>query len=95
MDLGQRGFLSLDGLLLSGALAAVMLMPFAIETSGEVSFGRWAAERAVIAVFGAFAGLAFSASLGVLFPEDMASLPFTLLILASIYILTEALFTAH
>lgn len=83
MDLGQRGFFSIDGMVMAVALVAVMLMPFLLETGEEVSFGRWAAERGVIAGFGAFAGLAFSASVGTLFPQALESLPFTLLIMAS------------
>jgi hypothetical protein len=83
MDLGQRGFFSVDGIVMAVALFAVMLMPYLLETGEEVSFGRWAAERSVIAGFGVFAGLAFSASVGTLFPETLESLPFTLLIMAA------------
>jgi len=83
MDLGQRGILSVDGIVMALALGAVLLLPFALETAGEVGFGRWVAERALISVFGAFAGIAFNASIGTLFPETLAGLPFTLLIMAS------------
>jgi len=82
-DLGQRGIFSLDGIVMALALGAVMLLPFALETNGEAGFGRWVAERGLISLFGLFAGVAFSASLGSLFPESLESLPFTLLIMAS------------
>jgi hypothetical protein len=83
MDLGQRGFFSVDGIIMSIALMAVMLMPYLFETNDEVSFGRWAVERCFIAGFGMFTGLAFNASVGTVFPETLESLPFTLVIMAS------------
>lgn len=84
MDVGQRGFLSVDGAVMGIALAAVMLMPYLLETRDDVSFRHWAAGRGVIAVFGVIAGLAFSASVGTVFPQVLGSVPFTLLMVASI-----------
>jgi hypothetical protein len=83
MDLGQRGFFSVDGMIMAVALIAVMLIPYLLETNDEVSFGRWAVERGFIAGFGLFSGLAFNASVGTLFPQTLESLPFTLVIMAS------------
>lgn len=84
MDIGQKaGFLSVDGVTMIAALAAVMLLPFLLTGGEQGSFREWVVGRGVIAGFGLVSGAAFGMGVGTLFPEMFSFLPFTLLIMSA------------
>lgn len=82
MDIASKGLLSLEGLLMTPALIAVLLVPYLLVAGSDVSFGHWAAGRSVIAGFGLAIGLAFGAAVGTILPDALSPLPFTFLIMA-------------
>lgn len=84
MEIGRMGsFFTLDGILMVGALAAVMTMPFLLTGGDNTGFGNWLAGRSVIAGFGVVTGIAYAAGTGTLLPEFFSFVPFMLLIIAS------------
>ncbi|MCO6509400.1 MAG: hypothetical protein J5I65_01280 [Aridibacter famidurans] len=82
MEIGHKGLLSFEGLLMAPALAAVLVGPYLLLKGGDVSFAHWSAGRAVITVLGLALGSAFAYAVGTLLPGSFEFLPFTLLIMA-------------
>ncbi|HUF03041.1 MAG TPA: hypothetical protein VMM38_02590 [Aridibacter sp.] len=82
MEIGQSGLLSFEGLLMAPALAAVLIGPYLLNKSGDISFKHWAAGRVAITGLGLALGSAFAIAVGTLLPKSFEILPFTLLIMA-------------
>ncbi len=75
---------SMDGFLMGTTMLMVLVLPYFLPSHFEKpEFATWLMGRGAIAVFGVGLGLVFRQSLGVVLPESMKYMPFTLLIVAS------------
>lgn len=75
---------SMDGFLMGTTMLMVLVLPYFLPSQFDKPlFANWIAGRGIIAVFGILIGLAFKQSLGVVLPESLKYMPFTLLIVAS------------
>ena len=85
VDFGQSAeLLSLNSAFSLLTLGMVLVLPFFLPTDAEKpDFLNWVLGRSLIAVFAVVLGMIFQQSLGVLLPETLGFLPFTLLILTA------------
>lgn len=85
VDLGQSAeLLSPNAVVSLVTLAMVLVLPYFLPTDAEKpDFTNWVLGRSLIAVFAVVLGMMFQQSLGLLLPETLGFLPFTLLILTA------------
>src|SRR5687768_15916851 len=86
IDLGQNFVnFGIDTFVSILTLGIVLVVPYFLPTgAGRPDFGRWVAERSLIAVFALGLGVLLSLSFGVVLPEVFRYLPMTLLIAAAV-----------
>lgn len=84
MDLGQNlGVLRFDTIFMAITLLAIAVLPYFINSDEKTEFGNWLLGRALIMGFALMLGLIFKQTLGVVLPESLRFLPFTLLIITA------------
>jgi len=82
-DIGQNlGRFGPDTAVMVLLLMAVAVFPFFVGDV-NVSLGKWLTGRGVIVGFAVLLGIVFNQLVGVLFPEALKFLPFTLLVLTA------------
>lgn len=85
LDTGQRLTFGIEGLLSAVTISMFIVLPYFLPSQGEKpAFERWVLGRSAIALFAIALGGVFGMSLGVLLPDTLRFVPFTLLIAAGV-----------